>query len=159
MSDAEPLGTSQARTFAQVKSIPPFPPFFIIIAPSTRVSAKTTEAPGPQDLLSKDSVPARNSVSNRGSRLQPTGTFAIRILGRDSRPKYGSARARPRHAEPTHAQCPANAANTPEDPLDITPPRDFIARMRPLHTDPFAIKVTWAGLRPTRRQTYSKLEL
>ncbi|KAG6325635.1 hypothetical protein E4U44_000040 [Claviceps purpurea] len=79
MSDAEPLGTSQARTFAQVKSIPPFPPFFIIIAPSTRVSAKTTEAPGPQDLLSKDSVPARNSVSNRGSRLQPTGTFAIRV--------------------------------------------------------------------------------
>ncbi|KAG6243373.1 hypothetical protein E4U25_001214 [Claviceps purpurea] len=155
MSDAEPLGTSQARTFAQVKSIPPFPPFLIIVAPSTRVSAKATEAPGPQDLLSKEFRPSKKF------RLKPgIPSPANRdILGRDSRPKYGSARARPRHAEPTHAQCPANAANTPEDPLDITPPRDFIARMRPLHTDPFAIKVTWAGLRPTRRQTYSKLEL
>lgn len=42
-----------------------------------------------------------------------------------------------------------------DDSLDFVPPGDFSTRVAPIHKNRLAVKVLWAGLKPSTRRTYN----
>ncbi|KAG5931169.1 hypothetical protein E4U59_000522 [Claviceps monticola] len=42
-----------------------------------------------------------------------------------------------------------------DDSLDFVPSQDFYTRVAPVHKNHLAVKVLWAGLKPSRRRTYN----